>query len=175
MPANILITGRPGVGKTTIIKKVAAHFGNRARGFYTEEIRKQGKRQGFSVTTLSGESGLLAHVDVQSPYRVGKYGVLVADFEQIAVIPLFQNLRDIDLIILDEIGKMELFSSRFVELVLTLIDFPILLFASLMSGSHPTLSRIMLRKDVTLFTVDEENRDSLPEKLIAKIESHLSR
>ncbi len=70
---------------------------------------------------------------------------------------------------------MELFSSRFVELVLTLIDFPILLFASLMSGAHPTLNRIMLRKDVTLFTVDEENRDSLPEKLIAKIESHLSR
>ncbi len=170
MITNILITGRPGIGKTTIIRKVAEHFGSAAMGFYTEEIREGGVRKGFAIHTLDGRRGILAHVELSSPYRVGKYHVLVADFEQIAVDPLFRQLNQAKLVIIDEIGKMELFSNRFVELIFTLLDHPIPLLASITLRPHPLADKIKARPDVEIHPVTESNRDELPQRLIARLE-----
>ncbi len=70
-----LLTGKPGTGKTSLIKQAVAGMGGKAGGFYTEEIRSGGTRLGFRLVTLDGESAVLAHVNIHSRYRVSKYGV----------------------------------------------------------------------------------------------------
>ena len=80
MKKNILLTGQPGVGKTTAILKIIQHLrSGTAAGFWSREIRNREKRVGFSIETLTGKRGILAHVDISSQYKVGKYSVNVSD------------------------------------------------------------------------------------------------
>ena len=113
--AKILLTGLPGCGKTTAVMKVIADMDRRKiAGFYTEEIRKDGVRKGFRWMRLDGVSGILSHVDIKSPAKVGKYGVDVAGFEK-SVVPILDIEQvDAELFVLDEIGKMECLSDKFV-------------------------------------------------------------
>ncbi len=117
-----LLTGRPGTGKTSLIKQVVAQMKGKAGGFYTEEIRSQGVREGFRLVTLDGEQAILAHVNIHSPYRVSKYGVDVEALERVGVPALQRAAQQCDLVVIDEIGKMELFSPRFREAVSQVID-----------------------------------------------------
>jgi len=81
-----LLTGRPGTGKTRLIKEAIAGVGNKAGGFYTEEIRSSGGvRLGFRLVTLDGQSAILAHVNIQSRYRVGKYGVDIESLDRVGI------------------------------------------------------------------------------------------
>ncbi len=125
---HLLLTGRPGVGKTTMIQRVLRWLTEspsprqffsqplRIRGFYTQEIRRQGRRIGFEMIRIpDGRRGLLSHVHHPGPYRVGKYGVNLQDFEAL-VLPILED-ADLDLLIIDEIGPMELLSQRFQESV----------------------------------------------------------
>ena len=104
---NILITGLPGTGKTTLLRKVAEALKPfHPAGFFTSEIREANGRKGFELRSLGGEKGLLAHVDIKSPFRVGKYNVDVQGFEAfLGTIPFLGP--SVGLIIIDEIGKME--------------------------------------------------------------------
>ncbi|WP_207681619.1 nucleoside-triphosphatase [Desulfonema magnum] len=68
-PLNILFTGPPGCGKTTLVEKIVRHTNTPATGFFTREIRKKGKRVGFSISTLDGKQGVLAHKNISGPYR----------------------------------------------------------------------------------------------------------
>lgn len=119
---HILITGRPGVGKTTLIKRLAIEIKTlkpswTVTGFWTSEIRQKGQRIGFNIHTLNGQQGILARLSDQrfkSKFRVGKYSVDIKDLEEIAVPILYRNT---DLLIIDELGKMELFSQKFREAV----------------------------------------------------------
>ena len=80
----ILLTGMPGIGKTTVIRRVAAGLGGRRiRGFTTEEIRKGGQRLGFRLETFDGQSTVLSHVDIRSGHRVGKYGIDVVALDRV--------------------------------------------------------------------------------------------
>jgi len=115
MKQAYLLTGRPGTGKTSLIKQVAAQMKGKAGGFYTEEIRTRGIREGFRLITLDGEETILAHVSFHSPYRVSKYGVDSKTLEQVGVPALRRAAQQCDLVIIDEIGKMELFSTAFRE------------------------------------------------------------
>ena len=117
-----LLTGRPGTGKTSLVKQVAARMKGKAGGFYTEEIRTRGVRQGFRLVTLDGEEAVLAHVNVRSPHRVGKYGVDIDGLDRVGVPALYKAARQCDLVVVDEIGKMELFSAEFREAVSQAID-----------------------------------------------------
>ncbi len=103
----------PGCGKTTAVTKIVAGLKDaNLAGFYTEEIRQNNIRKGFHWTTLAGETGILAHVDFKGPFKVGKYGVDVAGFEKSALPAL-----DPELFVIDEIGKMECFSQKFIAAV----------------------------------------------------------
>lgn len=100
---NIFITGRPGAGKTTLIKEVVRQPGIKAGGFYTEEIRKREKgRVGFRIKTLDGKRGILASVDITSPYKVGKYKVNLEDFERVALPAIESAIASHQTIIIDE-------------------------------------------------------------------------
>jgi len=109
MKRVILLSGKPGTGKTTIIKQAVGPVSASAGGFYTEEIRSQSVRQGFRVVTLDGQSAVLAHMGIKSPQRVSKYGVDVARFEEVGVNALVKAIEQCQLAVIDEIGKIGAF------------------------------------------------------------------
>ena len=109
---NILYTGLPGCGKSTIIEKIVQRINRPSTGFFTREIRDKGRRVGFSITTLDGQQGILAHIDIRSHIRVGRYGVYIRDIEKIAV-PSMRPENDNVILVVDEISKMECLSGLF--------------------------------------------------------------
>ncbi|GMQ90266.1 MAG: hypothetical protein BMS9Abin10_0623 [Gammaproteobacteria bacterium] len=111
----LLLTGPPGIGKTAAIRRVAEGLaGRRLGGFYTDEIRVQGQRQGFRLLTFDGRETVIAHIRHPKTYRVGKYGVDVSAIDAIVEGALGLD-EQIDLYLIDEIGKMECLSRRFVS------------------------------------------------------------
>jgi len=152
-----LLTGRPGTGKTSLIKQVAAEFSSRAGGFYTEEIRSQGTRLGFKLVTLDGQETILAHVDIHSPYRVSKYGVDIASLERVGVSALRRSAQQTELVIVDEIGKMELFSVQFREVVKEIINSGKKVLGTIMFVPHPWADEIKRHPQVKLVELTREN------------------
>ncbi len=158
---NILLTGNPRVGKTTIIKKVVRDLKD-VGGFYTEEIR-DGYRKGFRIITLDGKEGILARMDIKSRHRVGKYGVNIEDLENIAVKSV-EKCLDRDIIVIDEIGKMELFSEKFRNTLEKALDTGKVL-GTIMKKSNYFADKVKNRKDVKVLLVEESNRDMLVEEI----------
>jgi len=170
MASHILITGLPGVGKTTLIRKLAERLTEyRPAGFYTEEIRgAQGVREGFRLVSLCGRQLVLSHVRHPGPHRVSRYGVDVAGFERL--------LEELDLrhspsflIIIDEIGKMECFSKRFIDLVTLLLDGPKILLATIALKGEGLIRQVKERPDCRLVTITRENRDHLLDELTSEL------
>lgn len=161
MKSVYLLTGQPGTGKTSLIKQAVAAIEGKAGGFYTEELRSQGVRQGFRLVTLAGESAILAHIDIHSPYRVSKYGVDVDSLERVGVAALYQAGQQNDLVIIDEIGKMELFSTRFRETVSQLIDRGKNILGTIMLSPNPWADAVKRRPEVKLITVTRTNHQQV--------------
>ncbi len=161
-----LLTGRPGTGKTSLIKQVATQMKGKAGGFYTEEIRSQGVREGFRLVTLDGEQAILAHVNIHSPYRVSKYGVDIDGLERVGVPAIYQATQQRDLVVIDEIGKMELFSARFREAVSQAIDSGKRILATIMLNPNPWADDIKRRPQVNLITVTRGNYQQVLEELL---------
>lgn len=173
MKKNILVTGRPGCGKTTLIEKVAKGIGIHVTGFITREIRARGSRVGFSIETFDGRKGILAHVDNQSPIRVGKYGVDLQVLEAIAV-PSFPTSSPDTLIVIDEIGKMECFSPVFRKAVLEVLDSPNPVLASIAEKGNSFIAGIKSREDVEVHKILTHNRDLLTASIAVRIRDFLS-
>jgi nucleoside-triphosphatase THEP1 len=173
MKKNILVTGPPGCGKSTLIERVVGGIKRDATGFFTREIRQRGKRVGFSLETLDGKRGTLAHIDIQSRVRVGKYGVDLQALEAIAVPSLLVSSAD-TLIVLDEIGKMECFSSHFRAAVLSTLGLSNPVLASIADRGDPFMEGIKAREDVHLHRVLVSNRDLVTATIIDEITELLS-
>jgi len=136
-----------------------------AGGFYTEEIRRAGTREGFRLVTLDGETAILAHTSIRSPYRVSKYGVDTDALERIGVPALYRAERECDLVIIDEIGKMELFSAIFREAVLRIVDGGKRVLGTIMLNPHPWADALKGRPEVDVITVTRDNYQSVRAKL----------
>ncbi len=160
-----LLTGRPGTGKTSLIKQAVAGMGDKAGGFYTEEIRSQGVRHGFRLVTLDGRSAVLAHVNIHSPYQVSKYGVDIDSLDRVGVAALRQAAQRCDLVVIDEIGKMELFSANFREIVLQIINSGKMVLGTIMLSPHPWADAIKRQPPVNLVTVTRDNHHQVREEL----------
>jgi nucleoside-triphosphatase len=165
---SLFLTGRPGVGKTTVIKGIVETLGEETDGFYTEEIREAGKRQGFRLVSLRGEQVTMAHVRlrVRGRPRVGRYGVDVAAIEQVGVAALERAMVQKRIVIIDEIGKMELFSQIFKRVVLAAMDGRAPVIATVMAHPQPWVDTLKGRPDVTLWDVKVENRDEMPARVL---------
>ena len=166
---NILLTGVPGIGKTTIIQKVLGQTSARVGGFYTQEIREGKRRVGFRIVSLDGKEGILAHTHSKSRWRVGKYGVNVEETDRIGVAALERAVEESDLIVIDEIGRMELFSERFRQAVVHCLDSRTDVLGTIQMKRLPSLDTIRSRKDVVLIEVTTGNRHSLPETILNMI------
>lgn len=123
---HLLITGRPGVGKTTFLKEIISVLLKkklRLDGFYTEEIRENQKRVGFRIMNIQGqEEGILSHSGLTSRYRIGKYRVDVDKMDEI-VEKIRRSIKSekIDVVIIDEIGPMELYSENFKGFIINML------------------------------------------------------
>jgi nucleoside-triphosphatase len=172
--SNIFLTGLPGSGKSTILLRCIEKLkplGLAIGGISTPEIRHQGQRVGFKVVDLaSKKEAVLAGVEVSSKHRVGKYGVNISGFESVAL-PALRFAEDhCDIICIDEIGRMEFFSTKFKLKINEIID-----------GAKPLIS-VLHRKYVReygscgrVFRVTPENRELLPKTLVENIEKHFKK
>jgi len=158
---NLLITGLPGVGKTTLIKKLSEELKHlHPAGFYTEEIREEGQRKGFELISLNGKRGLLSHKDIKSTYRVGQYKVDIESFENfLDSVPFFDSLNR--LIIIDEIGKMECLSDPFKNLLKKIFNSGKLVIAIIALRGSGLITEIKKRQDIKLYEMTSHNRDTL--------------
>lgn len=169
-----LLSGRPGVGKTTLVREVIAPYLARAGGFYTEEVRRRGQRQGFRLLTLDGRETVLASVQLKGPYRVGQYGVNLVALEQVAVPALRRAMMSSDLVVIDEIGKMELLSPSFPEAVLRAIQSGKPLLGTIMAAPHPFADGLRRHPQVQVIEVTEANRGAVRHQLEAWLEGCLA-
>jgi nucleoside-triphosphatase len=171
MSVRVLVEGRPGSGKTTVIERVATLLAEQAidvRGFVTRELREHGRRVGFQVKSLDGEQATLAHTKLSGPPRVGKYGVDLDSFEEIALPTLARPPRDA-VVVIDELGKMELASERFREAVMRLLEAPVDLVATVHVYRHPLTDRLKRRRDIERVKLTRGERDALPEQLAERL------
>lgn len=165
-PHVLLLTGRPGVGKTTVIRRVAdGSDKTRLTGFYTEEIREHCERKGFRLIGFGGENRVIAHIDFPKSHRVGKYGVDLTAIEDAA--SLLAHDPAVQLYIVDEIGKMECLSPRFVTAMRKLLtgNTPVVAAVGLHGGGF--IAEVKRLKQCLLWEVTQDNRDKLPSCVLA--------
>jgi len=166
MKRALLLTGQPGTGKTALIKEALAMTRVKGGGFYTEEIRTAGIRQGFRIVTLDGHEAVLAHVGISSPYQVSKYRVDTDALDRVGVSALSQALKESDLIVIDEIGKMELLSPRFKETVTQAMNSGKKVLGTIMLNPHPFADEIKRHPEVETLLVTRDKRTEVMKRVL---------
>ena len=162
---NILLTGPPRSGKSTLIEAVIGRIKEPVTGFFTREVREGGERVGFSINTVEGREGILAHKSVRSRYRVGRYGVNLKDIEDIAVPAMIPSMHE-EIVVIDEIGKMECFSRLFRETLSQVLDSSNRVLGSIALRGDAFIEAIKLREDVMVVEVTSQNRAILVSQLL---------
>jgi len=157
------------VGKTTLIRNLYEALKNfHPVGFYTAEIREEGMRKGFELINLEGKRGILSHVDIKSPYRVGRYKVDIRGFEDfLDGISFFDPSSD--MIIVDEIGNMECLSTQFDRIMKEVLDSEKWVVATIALKGGGLIAEVKQRQDVKLFEITQGNRDILFPEILREI------
>jgi nucleoside-triphosphatase len=166
MKKNVLITGMPGVGKTTLVRKVAESLEGVA-GFYTEEIREAGERKGFRLVTFDGHEQILAHVNIRGPHRVSKYGVDVEGFERFLSERF--DVSQARVVVIDEIGKMECLSPLFREKVRGILDSATPAIFTIAQKGGGLIAEAKARPDAEMHEVTRANREALAGEILARL------
>ena len=164
---RLLVEGRPGIGKTTVARRLLTllqEAGVPVGGFTTGELRTGGHREGFVVEAASGAREVLAHVDLPGPPRVGRYGVDLAAFERVAL-PALGDSGPGGVVVVDELGRMELASAAFCETVVELLGRDVAVVATVHHARHQLTDALKRRPDIRVVRVTEATRDGLPEQL----------
>ena len=170
MKRKVLLTGRPGCGKTTLVRRVVKELAQSAGGFYTEEIRERGLRRGFKIVTLDGKEGVFAHVNFKTHQRLGKYGLDVSPLETISIEAVRKAIREREVTVIDEIGPMEIRSAIFRDVVNEAFNSRAPLLGTITARPFPFTDAIKKRRDVTLIEVRGDNR----EQLVSELSDHFT-
>ena len=164
-----LLAGQPGVGKTTLLRKLVETLPGRCGGFFTNEVRRGGARVGFDIHTLDGQCAALARVNSPHLPQVGRYGVHVGNVDAVAVPAVERAVAAADYVVIDEIGKMELVSESFRAAVLRAVRCPRPVLGTVMSRPHPWADALKRLPQVLVVTVTLTNRDVLLDELRAQL------
>lgn len=171
MYRHVLVTAAPGTGKTTVIQRLAPLVSDlQLAGFYTAEIRVRGERRGFRLVGLDGTEALIAHVELPKGARVGKYGVDIAAMDAAADAALAPR-RGVQLYLVDEIGKMECLSARFVEHIQRIVADRVPLIATVARRGSGYIAEVKRDPRCELWALSRANRDAMPEQLLAWLRS----
>lgn len=174
LPTRILLlTGNPGVGKTTVLTKTVDALkaeGYTVGGMISREARENGTRVGFEIHDLnSGRRGWLAHVNQKSGPQIGRYHVNIEDLNGIGAQAIFTAVENCDVIAIDEIGPMELFSEKFKEATRKALESSKLVMAIVhWKAQDRLIVEARKREDAELITVTYENREKLREAIVEK-------
>ena len=166
----MLLTGAPGVGKTTVLIKTAEALkaqGVSVGGMISREARQGIVRVGFEITDLtSNKRGWLAHVNQKTGPQVGKYRVNLQELENIGAKAIVEAVEKCAVVAVDEVGPMELFSQRFKQAVKQALNSgkPVLAVVHA-KARDPLINEAKQREDAEILTVTLANREDLPEKL----------
>jgi nucleoside-triphosphatase len=174
---RVLLEGPPKAGKTTAVErlvKLLVDAGVQVGGFVTREVLgDDGRRVGFKVRDLAGPEAWLAHQDLDTGIRVGRFGVDVVAFEQVGLAALEKATRLAQdrggVAIIDEIACMELASSGFVQSIEAIFACPAAVVATVHTSGHPVTDALKHRNEIELIHVAEVNRDSLPIQLFHRL------
>lgn len=169
---KLLITGRPGSGKTTLCKRVIDALGDKLRigGVITEEVRHGGIRAGFKIRDLmTGAEMLLAGVGLEQGPKVGKYRVNLSALDELGVKALLRALERCDLIVIDEVGAMELKSPVIVEAVAKVFNSEKHVMATIpLKSGHEIIKELKSREDITLIEINPGNRKTMLNKILKR-------
>lgn len=165
-----MITGLPGCGKTTLCDRVIESIKGvcKVGGILSTEIKEGGSRKGFKIVDiLTEEEGILAHVNQKTGPRVGKYRVNLNDLDEVGVNAISDAVEKCDVVVIDEIGPMELCSNRFIEVVNDAFESDKCIIATIhFRSKHPVVENLKRREDVAIYTLDENNRDEMPNTIV---------
>lgn len=169
---HLLVTGKPRTGKTTLVKSFVSRWPGRCGGFFTEEMTdERGRRLGFRLRTLDGRWGVLASINFSSHHHVGRYGVDIETLDSIGVEAIYEAIRTKEIVVIDEVGRMELFSIKFQEAVMAVLASPRRLLGVLHRGRLPFLEEIRRRPDVLILEVDGQNNQAVAQRIISLLEN----
>ncbi len=161
------LTGAPGVGKTTVIQRVAEELPNQSLGgFCTEEIRHGDIRQGFRLEGFRGGSAVMAHVEFPKRYRVGRYGVDVGAIDELSRTALSRE-PPADIYLVDEVGKMECMSTRFIRALRALLDGRCTIVGTIARTGGGPVADLKRWPGSTLWEVTRDNREEMPARVLA--------
>lgn len=168
------LTGRPGVGKTTVLLRIIEKLrgrGLKVGGLISREVREDGFRVGFKIIDVdSGKEGWLAHVRQPVGPKVGKYRVCIRDLESIGVDAILRAVREADIAVIDEVGPMELFSQPFKKAVVEALNSKKTVLGTIhYRVKTPFVAEIKRREDVKIIEVTQRNREELPENIYHEI------
>jgi len=165
MIKNIFLCGRPGCGKTTLIIEIFKELNLDTGGFYTSEIRERDIHKGFKIITLGGQEGILAHINIKSPYRVSKYKVNIKDLEELGVESILNALKENKICVIDEIGTMEMYSEKFKKAVITALDSKNKVLGIIKLTPDPFTDEVKRREDTKIFHLTGENRGEIKKEI----------
>jgi nucleoside-triphosphatase len=170
----ILVTGPPGIGKTTVLLKVEEKLRNRGYkvgGMISQEIRDGCSRVGFEITDLAlGRKGWLAHIRQAEGPKIGRYRVNIEDLDSIGTTAILGAINNADIVVIDEIGPMELCSESFINAVKKAAEATKPPVATVHYRAHdPLIKQIMSRGDTEVFETTLRNRATLPDIVASKV------
>jgi len=175
MVSTLLLTGKPGVGKTTALKDVVRAIGtDHCGGFYTEEVMERGTRVGFIITTLNGDTDLFAYKEPHTPdsvARVGDYLIRLEVLEGLGLRAIKEAIARGKVLIIDEIGPMQLQSSEFRQVLQTIITMKHKLIGTVVLRPHPVADTIKHQAGTKLLHLTRSNRDQIVDRVLWNVRS----
>jgi len=170
----IFVTGRPGIGKTSVLLRAVDALkmrGYRVGGMISREVREGGVRVGFEVVDFyTGRRGWLAHVNQPVGPQVSKYRVNLSDLDTVGAKSIRDAVANADIVVVDEIGTMELFSTAFKEAVSQAVKSGKPILGTIHHKARdPLITAIKTREDTEILEVTFENRGSLHNLIIDKV------